>query len=52
MSSSAPPPSSPPSGVLKQPLKMACIQLASGADKTANLAHAADMVARAAQGGA
>jgi omega-amidase len=51
MSSSAPPPPSP-AGVLKQPLKMACIQLASGADKAANLAHAADMVARAAQGGA
>lgn len=37
--------------VLKKPLKLACIQLASGADKAANLKHAADQVAKAASGG-
>ncbi|KAK4091513.1 hypothetical protein Purlil1_3943 [Purpureocillium lilacinum] len=45
-SSSAPPP------VLKQPVKLACIQLASGADKAANLRHAAEQVAAAARSGA
>lgn len=35
-----------PASVLKTPtVKIACIQLASGADKAANLAHAADKVA-------
>ncbi|KAI1100955.1 carbon-nitrogen hydrolase [Jackrogersella minutella] len=38
--------------VLQQPLKLACIQLASGADKAANLAHAREKVVQAAQGGA
>ncbi|KAI1653307.1 carbon-nitrogen hydrolase [Daldinia decipiens] len=38
--------------VLKQPIKLACIQLASGLDKTANLAHARDKVVEAAQQGA
>ncbi|KAI0179324.1 carbon-nitrogen hydrolase [Hypoxylon sp. FL1284] len=38
--------------VLQQPLKMACVQLASGADKAANLAHAREKVAEAAAGGA
>lgn len=37
--------------VLRQPVKLACIQLASGADKAANLAHAADKVAEAARAG-
>ncbi|KAH0442698.1 carbon-nitrogen hydrolase [Colletotrichum camelliae] len=40
------------SPVLKQPVKLACIQLASGADKTANLANARSKVLEAAQGGA
>ncbi|KAK8089912.1 Hydrolase [Apiospora hydei] len=31
-----------PSPVLKKPVKLACIQLASGADKAANLSHARD----------
>jgi predicted amidohydrolase len=39
------------SSVLKKPVKLACIQLASGADKAANLKHAASQVAKAAQGG-
>lgn len=39
------------SSVLKKPIKLACIQLASGADKAANLKHAAAQVAKAAQGG-
>ncbi len=30
--------------LLKQPVKLACIQLASGKDKAANLAHARDKV--------
>ncbi len=38
--------------VLKQPVKLACVQLASGADKAANLAHAASQVASAAAAGA
>jgi omega-amidase len=38
--------------VLKKPVKLACIQLASGADKAANLAHARKKVLEAAQGGA
>ncbi|KAI1850548.1 hypothetical protein JX265_004258 [Neoarthrinium moseri] len=38
--------------VLKQPVKLACIQLASGADKAENLAHAREKVLEAAQGGA
>lgn len=38
--------------LLKQPVKLACIQLASGADKSANLLHAADRVREAASGGA
>ncbi|KAI1344855.1 carbon-nitrogen hydrolase [Xylariaceae sp. FL0016] len=38
--------------VLKKPLKLACIQLASGADKAANLSHARDKVVEAAQSGA
>lgn len=37
--------------VLKKPVKIALIQLAAGADKDANLKHAADMVAKAASGG-
>lgn len=37
--------------VLKKPVKLACVQLASGADKAANLKHAADQVAKAAKGG-
>ncbi|KAH6641622.1 carbon-nitrogen hydrolase [Chaetomium tenue] len=38
--------------VLKQPVKLACVQLASGSDKAANLAHAAVKVREAAQTGA
>lgn len=38
--------------VLKRPVKIACIQLASGADKTANLSHARDKILEAARGGA
>lgn len=37
---------------LKKPAKLACIQLASGADKAANLSHARDKVLEAAKGGA
>ncbi|KAI0540442.1 carbon-nitrogen hydrolase [Xylaria digitata] len=44
--------STPPSPVLKKPLKLACVQLASGADKAANLSHARDKVLEAAQAGA
>ncbi|KAF5486750.1 Hydrolase [Colletotrichum siamense] len=40
------------SPVLKQPVKLACIQLASGADKTANLANARSKVLEAANAGA
>ncbi|KAI8959849.1 carbon-nitrogen hydrolase [Daldinia sp. FL1419] len=38
--------------VLKQPIKLACIQLASGLDKATNLAHARDKVIEAANQGA
>ncbi|KAI1178131.1 carbon-nitrogen hydrolase [Nemania sp. FL0916] len=41
-----------PSPVLAKPLKLSCVQLASGADKAANLAHARDKVLEAAQAGA
>ncbi|GAW19811.1 hypothetical protein ANO14919_093020 [Xylariales sp. No.14919] len=44
--------STPPSPVLKKPLKLACVQLASGADKAANLSHARDKVLEAAHAGA
>ncbi|KAL2152561.1 hypothetical protein VTH82DRAFT_5745 [Thermothelomyces myriococcoides] len=47
MASSAP---HPP--VLKQPVKIACVQLAAGPDKAANLAHAAVKVREAAATGA
>lgn len=40
------------SAVLRQPVKLACIQLASGADKAANLAHAREKVLEAAKDGA
>lgn len=40
------------SAVLRQPVKLACIQLASGADKTVNLAHARKKVLQAAEDGA
>lgn len=40
------------SSVLQKPLKLASIQLASGADKAANLRHAASRVAEAAASGA
>ncbi|KAI1401681.1 carbon-nitrogen hydrolase [Hypoxylon fuscum] len=40
------------SPVLKQPIKLACIQLASGTDKDANLAHAREKVVEAAKDGA
>ncbi|KAL7802563.1 carbon-nitrogen hydrolase [Trichoderma afarasin] len=43
--------SSAPAPVLKKPIKISCIQLASGADKDANLKHAAEKVAEAAQSG-
>ncbi|PNP42920.1 hypothetical protein TGAMA5MH_05666 [Trichoderma gamsii] len=43
--------SSAPASVLKKPIKISCIQLASGADKDANLKHAAEKVAEAAQSG-
>lgn len=49
MSSSSAPSGFPP--VLKKSVKLACVQLASGADKAANLKHAAEQVAKAAQGG-
>ncbi len=38
--------------LLKQPVKLSCIQLASGLDKAANLSHAREKVIEAAQGGA
>ncbi|KAK5654891.1 hypothetical protein OQA88_6929 [Cercophora sp. LCS_1] len=38
--------------LLKKPVKLACIQLAAGADKPANLSHAADKVREAASSGA
>ncbi|KAH0527801.1 hypothetical protein TsFJ059_002741 [Trichoderma semiorbis] len=43
--------SSAPAPVLKKPIKISCIQLASGADKDVNLKHAAEKVAEAAQSG-
>ncbi|KAI0471274.1 carbon-nitrogen hydrolase [Xylaria cf. heliscus] len=49
MATATPPSSSP---VLKKPIKLACVQLASGADKAANLAHARHKVLEAAQAGA
>lgn len=39
------------SSVLKQSVKLACVQLASGADKAANLARAAEQVSKAAKSG-
>jgi omega-amidase len=50
MSTSAPPAVTGP--VLRKPVKLACVQLAAGTDKAANLRHAADEVARAARAGA
>ncbi|KAI0110828.1 carbon-nitrogen hydrolase [Nemania sp. FL0031] len=44
--------SSTPPSVLKKPIKLACVQLASGADKAANLSHARDKVLEAASAGA
>ncbi|KAK3899430.1 hypothetical protein C8A05DRAFT_18138 [Staphylotrichum tortipilum] len=44
--------STTPRPVLKQPVRLACVQLASGADKAANLAHAAIKVREAAAKGA
>ncbi|RYP74094.1 hypothetical protein DL770_007654 [Monosporascus sp. CRB-9-2] len=38
--------------LLKQPVKLACVQLASGRDKAANLARAREKVLEAARGGA
>ncbi|KAL2758081.1 hypothetical protein ACRALDRAFT_1061321 [Sodiomyces alcalophilus JCM 7366] len=42
----------PPSPVLKKPVKLACIQLAAGSDKHANLKHAHDKVLEAGKAGA
>lgn len=39
------------SSVLKQPVKLACVQLACGSDKSVNLAHAAEQVSKAAASG-
>ncbi|MCJ1309628.1 hypothetical protein MMC25_003288 [Agyrium rufum] len=39
-------------GLLKKPLKLALVQLAAGADKTANLAHARSKVLEASKAGA
>jgi omega-amidase len=50
MATASSPTSHPP--VLKQSLKIACIQLSSGANKTANLFRAADKVREAAKAGA
>ncbi|KAI1428624.1 carbon-nitrogen hydrolase [Xylaria sp. FL1777] len=44
--------STTPSPILKKPLKLSCIQLASGADKAENLSHARDKVLEAAGAGA
>ncbi|KAI8629956.1 carbon-nitrogen hydrolase [Xylariaceae sp. FL1651] len=49
MATSTPP---SPSPILKKPIKLACVQLASGPDKAANLSHARDKVLEAAQAGA
>ncbi|KAJ9164725.1 Carbon-nitrogen hydrolase [Coniochaeta hoffmannii] len=38
--------------VLKKPVRIACVQLASGADKAANLSHARDKILEAASHGA
>ncbi|KAM7193805.1 nitrilase [Rhypophila sp. PSN 637] len=46
------PSTTPGTTLLRQPVKIACIQLASGADKTQNLSHAASKVREAAQTGA
>lgn len=43
--------SCPQGPLLRKPVKLACIQLAAGPDKSANLAHAASEVARAARDG-
>ncbi|KAK4167977.1 nitrilase [Cladorrhinum sp. PSN259] len=42
----------PSSFLLKQPVKLACVQLASNSDKERNLSHAADKVREAASAGA
>ncbi|KAG5987772.1 hypothetical protein E4U43_004948 [Claviceps pusilla] len=42
----------PPASVLKKPVRLACVQLASGPDKAANLARAASRVRQAASQGA
>jgi predicted amidohydrolase len=44
--------STPPPPLLKKPMKLACVQLASGPDKAANLAHAREKVLEAARAGA
>ncbi|KAK4042723.1 hypothetical protein C8A01DRAFT_44343 [Parachaetomium inaequale] len=44
--------STPHPPILKQPVRLACVQLASGPDKAANLAHAATKVREAAATGA
>ncbi|KAK3326340.1 hydrolase-like protein [Apodospora peruviana] len=49
--SSTPGPLTPGPLLLRKPVKIACIQLASGADKAANLSHAADKVREAASSG-
>lgn len=43
---------SPPAPVLRRPIKLACIQLATTPDKATNLAHARDRVLEAAKAGA
>jgi omega-amidase len=54
MASSSSSPSSPPAAaaVLQRPVRLACVQLASGADKAANLARARAKVVEAAANGA
>ena len=42
----------PPGPILRQPLKLACVQLSSGADKAANLARARTKVLEASAAGA
>ncbi|KAI0406469.1 carbon-nitrogen hydrolase [Xylaria palmicola] len=44
--------STPSVPALEKPIKLACVQLASGPDKAANLSHARDKVLEAARGGA
>ncbi|KAL2016120.1 hypothetical protein VTK56DRAFT_4239 [Thermocarpiscus australiensis] len=53
-SSAAPtnPATAPGTSLLKKPVKLACVQLATGPDKAANLRHAADKVREAAATGA